>query len=233
MNWTELNFGITMQYGATFFRDTFARFIAGWHNPDLTRAQLEHESMNVIIPFTAVSVYQCLKFTNVGKTETEDSLHVYPLRHKKNGRTDDARFDTALVRIGAIGETGIQAFRVAQVRAIFSISQAARSLERTSNLVARFHNTLHTSNGLHAFDRNHISKLPATVASKLAHHPHGPTLSPALQQPASCCDFSNLSSLNLSDDLQDCLQEHIEAKPVLEGIVGQWPRASRYTIDLV
>ncbi|KAM6494032.1 hypothetical protein JOM56_010393 [Amanita muscaria] len=105
---------LVMQYGATFFRDAFARFIAGWHNPDLTRAQLEHESMNVIIPFTAVSVYHCLKFTNIGKTETEDSLHVYPLRRKKNGRTDDARFDTALVRIGAIGETGIQAFRVAQ-----------------------------------------------------------------------------------------------------------------------
>ncbi|KAM6496730.1 hypothetical protein JOM56_007203 [Amanita muscaria] len=125
-------------YGATFFRDAFARFIAGWHNPDLTRAQLEHESMNIIIPFTAVSVYHCLKFTNVGFSETEDSLHVYPVRRKKNGRTDDARFDAALVRIGVIGATGIHAFRVAQVRVIFSISQAARTYLKSSRPLPQY-----------------------------------------------------------------------------------------------
>ncbi|KIL54913.1 hypothetical protein M378DRAFT_91716, partial [Amanita muscaria Koide BX008] len=129
---------LVTQYGATFFRDAFARFVAGWHNPDLTRAQLEHESMNIIIPFTAVSVYHCLKFTNVGFSETEDSLHVYPVRCKKNGRTDDARFDVALVRIGAIGATGIHAFRVAQVRAIFSISQAARTYLKSSRPLPQY-----------------------------------------------------------------------------------------------
>jgi hypothetical protein len=98
---------LVTQYGATFFRDAFARFIAGWCNPNLTRAQLERESLNINIPFTAVSVYYYLKFTNVGFSETEDSIHVYPVKRKKNGRIDDARFDTALVRIGDVGATGI------------------------------------------------------------------------------------------------------------------------------
>ncbi|KAM6490342.1 hypothetical protein JOM56_014319 [Amanita muscaria] len=83
---------LVSQYGATFFRDAFARFIAGWRNPNLSRAQLE------------LSV------------KTVDSLHVYPAKHQKNGKIDDSRFDTALMT----------AYRVAQVRVLFNISQAAR-----------------------------------------------------------------------------------------------------------
>ncbi|KAM6491449.1 hypothetical protein JOM56_013018 [Amanita muscaria] len=117
---------LVSQYGATFFRDAFTRFIAGWRNPGLSRAQLERESMNINIPFTTVSVYHRLKFTNAGHSEIEDSLHVYPARHQKNGRLNDSRFDTALVCTGCVEEIGIYAYRVAQVRAIFSISQAAK-----------------------------------------------------------------------------------------------------------
>ncbi|KAM6491269.1 hypothetical protein JOM56_013508 [Amanita muscaria] len=117
---------LVSQYGATFFRDAFARFIAGWRNPNLSRAQLERESMDINIPFTAVSVYHHLKFTNAGHSETVDSLHVYPAKHQKNGKLDDSRFDTALVRTGSVEEIGIHAYRVAQVRVLFNISQAAR-----------------------------------------------------------------------------------------------------------
>ncbi|KIL60574.1 hypothetical protein M378DRAFT_14042 [Amanita muscaria Koide BX008] len=130
---------LVSHYGATFFRDAFARFIAGWRDPNLSRAQLERESMNINIPFTAVSVYHRLKFTNAGHSETEDSLHVYPARCHKNGRLDSSRFDTALVRTGSVEILGIHAYRVAQIRIIFNISKAARGyLERDRPLPPYF-----------------------------------------------------------------------------------------------
>ncbi|KAM6493735.1 hypothetical protein JOM56_010096, partial [Amanita muscaria] len=98
---------LVSHYGATFFRDAFARFIAGWRDPNLSCAQLERESMNINIPFTAVSVYHRLKFTNAGHSETEDSLHVYPARCHKNGRLNSSRFDTALVCTGSVEILGI------------------------------------------------------------------------------------------------------------------------------
>ncbi|KAM6492691.1 hypothetical protein JOM56_012415 [Amanita muscaria] len=130
---------LVSHYGATFFRDAFARFIAGWRDPNLSRAQLERESMNINIPFTAVSVYHRLKFTNAGHSETEDSLHVYPARCHKNGRLDSSRFDTALVHTGSVEILGIHAYRVAQIRIIFNISKAARGyLERDRPLPPYF-----------------------------------------------------------------------------------------------
>jgi hypothetical protein len=48
---------LVSDYGATYFRDAFARYVVGWQSPHFNRSQIERESLNVNIPFVGVSVY--------------------------------------------------------------------------------------------------------------------------------------------------------------------------------
>jgi hypothetical protein len=58
---------LVADYGATYFRDAFARYVVGWRSPHLNRTQIERESLNINIPFASVSVYHHVKFANAGR----------------------------------------------------------------------------------------------------------------------------------------------------------------------
>jgi hypothetical protein len=132
---------LVSDYGATYFRDAFARYIVGYRSPNLNRAQIERESLNINIPFVGVSVYNHIKFTNAGEHEIVDALHVLPRRKTAHRQEIPARFDIALVRVNDSGNRTIHgmwllqhtatiadcfritAFRVAQVRVVFGVSK--------------------------------------------------------------------------------------------------------------
>jgi hypothetical protein len=89
---------LASDYGATYFRDAFARYVVGLQNPGFNRRQVERESLNVNIPFINVSVYHRIKFVNAGGNEIVDALHVQPRKKTVAGQGHSERFDTALVR---------------------------------------------------------------------------------------------------------------------------------------
>ena len=91
---------LASKYGASYFRDAFARYMVGWHNPEFNRSRVERESLNVNIPFVNVSTYHHVKFVNAGGDEIVDALHVQPGRKTACGQETAGRFDTALVRVG-------------------------------------------------------------------------------------------------------------------------------------
>jgi hypothetical protein len=97
---------LVSDHGAVHFRDAFARFAAGWLNPGFNLAQIERASLNINIPFTTVSVYHRIKFTNIGETEIVDVLHIQPRQELKQGHIPQ-RFDTALVHVGGQGIHGV------------------------------------------------------------------------------------------------------------------------------
>ena len=70
---------LVSNYGATFFRAAFARFVVLWRNPQITCTHLEQDILDVHIPFTRASVYHRIRFIddNLGKT-TVDSIRIRP-----------------------------------------------------------------------------------------------------------------------------------------------------------
>ncbi len=97
---------IVSKYGATYFYDAFARFVVLTRDPEITRARLERDILNVHIPFRTVSVYHRIRFED-DDHETVDSIHIQPQRTDDKGRIIPGRFDTALVHCGRQNETGI------------------------------------------------------------------------------------------------------------------------------
>lgn len=104
---------IANEYGARYFKDALARYVAQYRKPGtiLTRAQIEHEALEVAIPFCAVPVYHIIKFTTPDYiTHSQlivDSAHVKPAWHDGHGNLIPARFDTVLVNDGTGGPIGV------------------------------------------------------------------------------------------------------------------------------
>ena len=99
---------LVLKYGAKFFRGAFARFVILWQNPQITRARLERDILDVHIPFINVSVYHRIWFRDkLLDVETVDSIHAQPPRKDKRGRPIAGRFDTCLVCCGE-GQNGIR-----------------------------------------------------------------------------------------------------------------------------
>ncbi|KAM6489569.1 hypothetical protein JOM56_014988 [Amanita muscaria] len=119
---------LVTKYGATFFCDAFARFVVLLRNPQTSRACLEREALDVHIPFRTVSVYHHIRYVNIHNQEealTGDTIHIKPQYKNKNGQIIPGRFDTGLVHCRAENESGIHAYRVAQVRVVFTIGPSA------------------------------------------------------------------------------------------------------------
>ncbi|KAM6499250.1 hypothetical protein JOM56_004758 [Amanita muscaria] len=118
---------LVLKYGAEFFCDAFARYVVLWRNPHISRANLESEALDVHIPFRTVSVYHRIRFEDKGQGHGDtypDTIHIQPHSKNKKGELIPGRFDTGLVCCTP-DRSGIHAYRVAQVRIVFSISPTA------------------------------------------------------------------------------------------------------------
>ncbi|KAG1874323.1 hypothetical protein F4604DRAFT_1880851 [Suillus subluteus] len=120
-------------YGATYFREALARYIAQQNQLDesLSRSRLKALAANVHLPFHSVAVYHKIKWLSVDARGhgdpliTVDSVHVMPRRTGTRQKNDalPARFDTALINNGTGQSVGVEGYRVGQIRAIFSIRE--------------------------------------------------------------------------------------------------------------
>ncbi|KAG1874431.1 hypothetical protein F4604DRAFT_1880886 [Suillus subluteus] len=125
---------IMQDYGATFFTAALARYVVGRNQPGLSAAQLEREAAHIILPFDAVATFHRIKFHAIDargfrdSSSTVDSVHSQPSRKDKRGHTIPARFDTVLVNEGDGGITGMNGYRVAQVRVVFTLTSKAMDL---------------------------------------------------------------------------------------------------------
>ncbi|KAG2346551.1 hypothetical protein BDR05DRAFT_878079 [Suillus weaverae] len=89
---------IKSDYGALYFRESLARYIAKAAlpvNATVTPAQLEHHAANVHIPFQKVPVFHKVKWVSVDirghgdPPATVDSVHARPGRHSGKFASDD------------------------------------------------------------------------------------------------------------------------------------------------
>ncbi|KAG1839152.1 hypothetical protein F4604DRAFT_1599775 [Suillus subluteus] len=120
-------------YGATYFRDALARYIARHNSPDnnqpLQGHALDDLASDVHFPFRTLPVFHKIKWLSSdtrGHGEapvTVDSVHAKPQQHV-GSRLVVRRSDTVLVSLGT-GAAGIEDFRVGQVRAIFVLPPAS------------------------------------------------------------------------------------------------------------
>ncbi|KAG1903696.1 uncharacterized protein F5891DRAFT_1210570 [Suillus fuscotomentosus] len=99
-------------------------------------------ALNIILPFQTVAAFHRVKFHAINahghrdSTVTVDSVHCQPPRKDKRRQIVPARFDTVLVNEDGGGTTGVDGYRVAQVRTIFTLtSQATAALFRTPGIL--------------------------------------------------------------------------------------------------
>ncbi|KAH8101620.1 hypothetical protein BXZ70DRAFT_1019531, partial [Cristinia sonorae] len=120
-------------YGATFIREALARYIVQQNHPEYTAREVEDMS-DFGLPFRGLPVYHKAKFwlgdsQNYRLSSNEwDVVHATPARNTKRGRLVNGQFDTALVNDGDGTYIGIDGYRVAQVRLIFSLPKRAAPL---------------------------------------------------------------------------------------------------------
>ncbi|KAG1895817.1 uncharacterized protein F5891DRAFT_1130501 [Suillus fuscotomentosus] len=124
---------LVMEYGATYFREALARYVAQLHHPHeaTTRHRLEDLAATIHLPFRTLPVYHVVKWRSVdpqGHSDlcvTVDSVHVKPRRvaTSQTGTDVPARFDTVLINDGTGRSVGIEGYHVGQIRIIFSIPQ--------------------------------------------------------------------------------------------------------------
>ncbi|KAG1719600.1 hypothetical protein EDB19DRAFT_1970800 [Suillus lakei] len=125
---------IVQDYGATVFTAALARYVVGRNQPGLSAVQLEQEAAHIILPFDTVATFHRIKFHAIDargfqdSSVTVDSVHSQPSRKDKRGHTIPARFDTVLVNEGDGGITGVDRYRVAQVRVVFTLTTQATNL---------------------------------------------------------------------------------------------------------
>ena len=128
--------GVTIEslksdYGALYFEDALARFVAQYQNPQLTKAQIKRAALNVHIPFRKLSVFHRVKYVscdpyNLEKEENVvDSIHAQPARSDKYGNVIPGRFDTGLVNYKDGGMTGVKGHCVGRVRCVFILPSDA------------------------------------------------------------------------------------------------------------
>ena len=91
---------IVGKYGAQYFQDALADFVAHLNHPNASKRELKAHAANTLLPFRSVAVFHKIKFTskcNADTSDTVDAIYVRPELHDPHGRIIPARFDTALV----------------------------------------------------------------------------------------------------------------------------------------
>lgn len=103
---------LVQRYGATHFREAFARFVVLSNDPNVTRGQLERKLWGVRLPFNKVPVWHRIKYQQTDpytlRLSTADSIHCQPEYVNKRGDVIPGRFDTALINDGTGEEIGIE-----------------------------------------------------------------------------------------------------------------------------
>ncbi|KAG2083330.1 uncharacterized protein F5147DRAFT_748926 [Suillus discolor] len=104
-----------------------ACFIVQVMHPNLTARQSEDAACDITLLFQSVSVFHKVHYGAVHddgsmvNNDTVDTIHTWPVRHDGHDRRVPARFDTALINLGNGNKTGVEGYRVAQVRFIFAL----------------------------------------------------------------------------------------------------------------
>jgi len=88
------------EYGATYFREALARFVAATRFPNLSANQLEYEATGVLLPTRSFPVFHTLKFIDQQLGSTIDAAHAKPSKMDRQRRPVPSRFDTVLLKIG-------------------------------------------------------------------------------------------------------------------------------------
>ncbi|KAI0072632.1 hypothetical protein K474DRAFT_1726506 [Panus rudis PR-1116 ss-1] len=119
------------KYGAVDFVPALCHFIAFYNHTGLSHAALRREAARIQLPFIRLPVYHRARFWRPdfshfrSNMESYDVIHVRPARENYRGEVLAPRFDTALVNTGRGGIVGVQGYRVAQVKVIFTLPEAA------------------------------------------------------------------------------------------------------------
>ncbi|KAG9315401.1 hypothetical protein JVU11DRAFT_4550 [Chiua virens] len=120
---------LVADYGATYFRDTLARYIVSHRDPSLSRLEVERQSAKIYFRFSSVQVFHKIKFSIQDPSSPLDSsipdvAHIKPASKDRRGQIAPGRFDTVLVHHGNHEHTpliGAHNYQVAQLRAVFQI----------------------------------------------------------------------------------------------------------------
>ncbi|KAI0038969.1 hypothetical protein FA95DRAFT_1504825 [Auriscalpium vulgare] len=122
------------RHGAEGFEHALACYILAARNPHHSSVQIANLAKGLKLPFRTVATYNNIKFwlpdpQDVDSApETRDAAHARPSYMGTRGRAVPGRFDTVLVDTGTGDEgQGVQGYRVAQVRAIFSLPVKAHA----------------------------------------------------------------------------------------------------------
>ena len=92
---------LARMYGALYFQDALADFIAQLNHAGASTAALRTHAADTLIPFRAVPVFHHVKFMNSesGNGEIVDAVHIRPEQKDSRGRIIPSRFDTVFVQI--------------------------------------------------------------------------------------------------------------------------------------
>ncbi|THH13990.1 hypothetical protein EW146_g6293 [Bondarzewia mesenterica] len=102
---------LAANHGAVDFHVALAEFIIQLRNPNLSTEQARKHALKTTLPFKSVAVYHRVKFWNPDAQGCQDVP------------------ETLDMNVGGGGESGVEGYRVAQVRVIFSLPiKAARSI---------------------------------------------------------------------------------------------------------
>ena len=94
--WRVLFNVLARNYCVLDFQDALANFIAQANYPEASEAALWQRAHDTHIPFSGVPVYYHIKFTNGGKSEIVDSIHIRR-EHQDQGQIIPETFDTVIV----------------------------------------------------------------------------------------------------------------------------------------
>ncbi|KAI0821718.1 hypothetical protein BC628DRAFT_793206 [Trametes gibbosa] len=130
---------VISKYGATYFRDALARFVAKTRHPDFTSPQVEHASASIYFSFRTISAFHKLKFwiedesgLTIDAPDPTDVAHAHPARTGKYDKVIPGRFDTVFVKGDPVGDDGepcigIHRYQVAQLRLVFQVPAEAKA----------------------------------------------------------------------------------------------------------
>ncbi|KAK7678300.1 hypothetical protein QCA50_018648 [Cerrena zonata] len=119
---------LAVHYGTIDIRNALASFIAKWNDPSLTGSRLNAAAARVNLPMRTLPVFHKIRFSDGDECNLDDALafndvaHIKPASVDSQGRPVPARFDTVLVDRGNGGSVGVKGYQVAQVRAVFLLS---------------------------------------------------------------------------------------------------------------